>query len=283
MHRRENGSRPSVPRKAPAASDLVGIEGPPPAVPLPVHRSLTTLLLLAAALLVALPALARPRRPRVRYQDARRDRPAARYAGLGKAACLKELAARKIRFSSAGPARGVLAPVRLPADVGGVAFRTDAPAAERAKSPAEVYDCRLVLALHDWSKVLSSHGIDEVRTITAWRPPPSRWPAGKLAKRHPGGLAVDVKRFGKKLRPGETAKRWLRVETDFHGRIGRPVCGAGAGEPRLPAAARELRQIVCEASRKGLFTSILTPSYDRAHRDHLHVEIRPGAGWSLLL
>jgi hypothetical protein len=257
------------------------------------HRPLLVAAVLLGVLAVAFPVLARPRRPRVRYEDARTDRPSARYAALGKAACLKELGARKIAFSSAGSARGVLAPVRLSAGALGVTFRTDAPPSERAVSPAEVYDCRLVLALHDWSKVLAARGIDEVRTITAWRPPPSSWPAGKFATRHAGGLAVDVKRFGKKLAagskdgaapsPSEAAKRWIRVEADFHGRIGAPVCGPAADRTPLPPAAKELRALVCEAKRLGIFTSILTPNYDRAHKDHLHVEIRPGAGWSLLL
>ncbi len=244
--------------------------------------SISTLLVVTAALLVVVPATARPRRPRVRYEDTRTERPSARYAALGKAACFKELSARKIAFRHAGPARGVKAPVRLAGDVGGVTFRTEAPALERAVSPAEVYDCRLVLALHDWSRVLAAHGFDEVRTIAAWRPARAA-PAGKLATRHPGGLAVDVKRLGKKPSPGQAEKRWVRVATDFHGRIGGPVCGPSAPVARLPQAARELRAVVCEAKRLGIFTSILTPAYDRAHRDHLHVEIRPGAGWSLLL
>ena len=265
------------------AADLVGIDGPLPAFLLAVRRSLAPLLAALAALLAVVPALARPRKPRVRYEDARSARPSARYAAMSKAACLRELSARKIPHSSAGPARGVLAPVRLAGPLGGVTFRSDAPAAERAVSPAEVYDCRLVLALHDWSRVLAARGIDEVRTITAWRPPPRSWPAGKLANRHPGGLAVDVKRLGKKLGPGEGAKRWLRIQSDFHARIGAPVCGPGAAIAGLPAAAKELRAVTCEAKRLGIFTSILTPAYDRAHRDHLHVEIRPGAGWSLLL
>jgi hypothetical protein len=248
-----------------------------------VRRSLAQLLAAAAILLVVLPALARPKKPRVRYEDARAPRPHARYAAMGKAACLKELSARKIPFSAAGPARGVLAPVRLQADVGGVTFRTEAPAAERAVSPAEVYDCRLVLALHDWSKVLAARGVDEVRTITAWRPARSPLAAGKWAVRHPGALAVDVKRLGKKPRPGEVRRRWIGVEANFHGRIGAPVCGSATIEARLPPAARDLRAVVCEARRLGIFTSILTPNYDRAHKDHLHVEIRPGAAWSLLL
>lgn len=248
------------------------------------RRSLSTLVaILAAAILAAPAALARPRKPRVRYQDAATKRASARYAGMRKKACLAELSRRKIAFQAVRGARGVLAPVRLAGALGGVTFRSEAPAKERAMSPAEVMDCRLVLALHDWSKTLASRGIDEVRTITAWRPPPPSWPSGKIGTRHAGALAVDVKRLGKKLASGERSRRWLRVESDFHARAGDKVCGPGAGEQRLPPAALDLRAIVCEADRLGIFTSILTPAYDRAHRDHLHVEIRPGVDWSLLL
>jgi hypothetical protein len=235
-------------------------------------------LLAVAALLIAAPAFGL-RRPRVKYQDPRQQRPSARYAAMSKAACHKALTARKIGFALAPKSRGVLAPVRLTGDVGGVLFRTDAPAAERAVSPAEVYDCRLVLALHDWSKVLVAHGIDEVRIMTAWRPPPASWPDGKVAKRHPGGLAVDVKRFGKKLAAGEKVKRWISVEADFRGKIGGQVCGV----PGLPKDSSTLRALVCEARDRRLFTSILTPSYDRAHKDHFHVEVRPAVEWSLFL
>ncbi len=198
------------------------------------------------------------------------------------AACRKALAARKIPFSKVDKARGVLAPVRLAGPVGGVTYRTDAPAWERASSPAEVFDCRLVLALADFSKVLVEHGIDEVRIASAWRPPSGRTRSDRPAKRHGGALAVDVLRFGKKLARGETSRRWISVATDFHGRIGAPVCAAPR-KGKLPEAARELRALACEAHARKTFTSILTPAYDRAHRDHFHLEIRPSVTWSLLL
>lgn len=247
-----------------------------------VHRFFTPLLASLAALLLVLPALAGPRKPRVSYEDFRRSRPSARYAQLDRRACEKELLARKIAFTLV-TARGVQQPVRLRADISGVTFHTGEKAAARARSPAEVYDCRLVLALSDWSKILAAHGIDEVRTISAWRPSRSTHTEGKLAVRHSGGLAVDIKRLGKKAVRGTTERVWLDIAKDFHGRIGAPVCGAASQTARLPASAKELRAIVCEAKRLGIFTSILTPSYDRAHRNHLHVEIRPGVEWSLLL
>jgi hypothetical protein len=172
--------------------------------------------------------------------------------------------------------------VRLAGPIGGVTYRTDAPAWERASSPAEVFDCRLVLALSDWSKVLTAHGIDEVRIASAWRPSKGRARGDRPAKRHGGALAVDVLRFGKRPAPGETSRRWLSVAADFHGRIGASVCAAEARE-KLPEAARELRVLACEAHTRKTFTSVLTPSYDRAHRDHFHLEIRPSVTWSLLL
>ncbi|MBK8251593.1 MAG: extensin family protein [Polyangiaceae bacterium] len=224
---------------------------------------------------------ARRRKPRVRYQDVHMIRPAAVYADMSKKACLAELSKRKIAHKEAAKSPGVLAPVRLTSNIGGVTFRSDAPERERNVSSAEVFDCRLVLALHDWSKILASHGIDEVRTITAWRPPPRSWPRGKQADRHPGALAVDIRAFGKKT-AGKTPKVWLSVEKDFRGKIGAPVCGKSTQQGATDAA-KTLRAVLCEASKKGLFTSILTPNYDRAHRDHVHVEIRPHTEWTLFL
>jgi hypothetical protein len=38
-----------------------------------------------------------------------------------------------------------------------------------------------------------------------------------------------------------------------------------------------LRNIVCAAARAGLFHHVLTPNYDAAHRDHLHLDIKRDA------
>lgn len=244
-------------------------------------RGWAALLIFTIVYTFALHAEARRRKPRVRYQDVHIVRPAAVYADMSKKACLAELSKRKIAYTEAGKSPGVLAPVRLTSNVGGVVFRSDAPDRERSVSSAEVFDCRLVLALHDWAKILRAHGIDEVRTITAWRPPPRSWPRHKQADRHPGALAVDIRALGKKT-AGNAPKVWLSIEKDFRGKIGTPVCGKTAQQGGTDAA-KTLRAVLCDASQKGLFTSILTPNYDRAHRDHVHVEIRPHTEWTLLL
>ena len=180
-------------------------------------------------------------------------------------------------------APGVLAPVRLPEDVGGVVYRTAIAKHLRATNPYDVFDCRLALALHDFSKVLRAHDIDEVLIFSAWRPPGKQWDDGKLGHRHPGALAIDAYRFGKKLADGQAERTWLEVARDFHGTIGPLPCGSGAAPPTPSTPeARELRSIACEAADQHFFTSILTPNYNRAHFNHFHLEVTPDVRWFLV-
>lgn len=204
-------------------------------------------------------------------------RPAGRLADLDPASCYAELARRGIRWKPVkGGARGVLAPIRLDGPLGGVSFHTELPESKRASSPWEVMDCRLALALHGWSATLLAHGIDEVTTFSAWRPPAKSWPAGRAADRHPGGLALDVRRL-------RQHGSWIVVESDFHGKIGHRVCGPDADPPTEDVpAAHELRALVCETAETGIFNTILTPDHDRPHENHLHVDIQPRASWRMV-
>ncbi|WP_437590095.1 hypothetical protein [Sorangium sp. So ce1000] len=235
-------------------------------------------------------------KPKVRYHQDWAKYPSARYAAMSAEQCRAALTQRKIAFEPARRAPGVLAPVRLMQGVGGVLYRTAQPAHRRADNPNDVFDCRLALALSDFSRILRAHDIDEVLMFSAWRPPSKMWPEGRLATRHPGGLAIDAYRFLKERVGGGFAEEWLDVERDFVGRRDAPVCGESAGAagrlhraakaagggPPADAAARELRSIVCEAADQHIFTSILTPNYDRAHKNHLHLEVTPGVQWHLV-
>lgn len=197
--------------------------------------------------------------------------------------CRAELTRRAVEFTVVASAPGVLAPVRLPNDVGGVTFHTAAPAHLRKVSPFDVFDCRLVLSLHDWSPMLRAHDIDEVVLFSAWRPPPRSAAALPIARRHPGALAIDAYRFVKRAADDHGAPATLDVERDFHGTRGAPPCGADAAGPRPDTPeARELRSIVCEAVDQHLFTVILTPNYDVHHRNHFHLELTPDVPWYLV-
>jgi hypothetical protein len=200
-----------------------------------------------------------------------------RYAQLDRDTCEAELARRAIPFTRVDDARGVLAPIRLTGPVGGVTYRTGLTAKQRETSPNEVFDCRLVLALDDFSVILRAHDIDQVIHMSGWRPPAAKsWPAGKLGTRHDGALAIDAGWFVKK------SGARLDVEKDFHGRIGSRTCGPGTGPAPATPEAMELRAIACEAAEAHLFQVELTPDYNWPHRNHFHLEVTPKVKWFLV-
>jgi hypothetical protein len=151
------------------------------------------------------------------------------------------------------------------------------PDNERANVPWEIFDCRLVLALHDWSETLRAHSIAEVRIFSAWRPPAKSWPMDEWGRRHQGALAVDVRELRKDT--GEV----LNVLDHFHGQLGAPQCTSNAAKasPDTPEA-QELHDLVCAASEARIFNSILTPNYNSAHRNHFHLEVTPDVDWFML-
>lgn len=194
--------------------------------------------------------------------------PASRYASLDRATCEAELRRRGVPFSRVEEARGVVAPVRLSGPVGGVLFRSMLPAAQRRTSPYEIYDCRLVLALEDFARVLARHDVVEVVHYSVYRPPSKRTKLRGPGRRHTGGLAIDAAIF--KTKDGRT----MSVEKDFDGRLGQVPCG-----PKAKPSPSELRAIVCEAADAQLFNVVLTPGFNRAHRNHFHLEVTAGVRW----
>jgi hypothetical protein len=202
------------------------------------------------------------------------DSPAVRYGQLSQADCEEELTRRQIGFVRETGA-GVLAPVRLTGPLHGVTFRTDQPDRARAESRWEIADCRLVLALDDFTEVLRNHDIVEVRHYSMYRPPRG-WPDDKIGKRHDGALAIDAGRFIDK--DGAT----LDVDRDFHGAIDAKTCGEGAAPKPVTAEALALRAILCETVERRLFNVVLTPNYNKPHHNHFHLEITAGVGWFLV-
>ncbi len=201
------------------------------------------------------------------------DSPAIRYGALESAECIRELRDRGIDFREEPPTRGVSIPVRLLGPLAGVSYRTDLSDRERKNTPWEIYDCRLVLSLADFSEILAKHGVREVRIFSAYRPPPQNG-GDQGSKRHQAALAVDVRTLKK-----DTGEE-LVVLDDFDQNPGVEPCSE-AREPSDPAA-KELHAITCETARAHLFNSILTPNFDERHRNHFHLEVAPGKAWFLL-
>ncbi len=205
--------------------------------------------------------------------------PAYRYANLDAEGCYQELEKRQLPLRREEKSwRGMTAPIRFTGPINGVVFRTDLLESERATSPYEVFDCRLALALDDFSRILHAEGITEAVLSSAYRPPPrSASPDDEQGKRHAGGLAVDIHRFARE------DGTWLKVERDFHGRIGTKVCARAAAAPsHITPEAALLRRLVCRASEQRLFQLVLTPNYDRAHRNHFHLGLTAGVRWFIV-
>jgi hypothetical protein len=170
----------------------------------------------------------------------------------------------------------VLLGVRLTGPLGGVLFRGEGTDEERARSPHEIVDCRLVLALDDAAATLREHDIVEVRHFSMYRLPPASWPMNKPATRHLGAVAIDAGRFIKK--DGSV----LDVDRHFHGAIGARTCGPGAGPRPATREALELRAILCKLAARRLFNVVLTPNYNAPHKNHFHLEVTEGKTWFLV-
>lgn len=210
--------------------------------------------------------------------------PASKYGALDKKGCIEAAKLRGIGFDEVDDAPGVLAPVRLTGPLNGVAYHTELAEKDRATSPYEVFDCRLVLALHDFSAILTAHHVHEAYIFSAWRPPGKSWPSGKEGTRHPGGLAVDIRVFKKDADAGSSSgKDDLVVARDWTPARGAPACGDGSKIAPDGDDAREIRAIYCQAATDRLFHSMLGPNYNKAHENHFHLEITPGVKWRLVL
>ncbi|MCE9573404.1 MAG: extensin family protein [Deltaproteobacteria bacterium] len=201
--------------------------------------------------------------------------PAVRYGALAPAECLAELDARQIPYT-AETARGVAAPVRLTGPLHGVTFGAQVRDADRATTPYDIADCALVLALDDFAAQLETHGIVRVVHYSMYRPPPKSWPDDKIGAQHIGAMSIDAARFEK---ADGTA---LEVLKSFHGHIGARTCGDGAGPHPATPPSKELRQILCDAVAAHLFNVVLTPNFNRPHRNHFHMEVMHGANWFLV-
>ena len=182
--------------------------------------------------------------------------PAWTYGQMSQDECEAELTTRQIGFTRQEASRGVRAPVRLTGKLHGVEFNTDENPERRATSPYMLADCRLILAMDDFSKILEAHDIVEVRHYSMWRPPEKSWPEDKEASRHAGALALDAGRFMKS--DGKT----LDVTRDFHGAIG--------------------AKILCDTAAEHMFNVMLTPNFNKPHHNHFHLEVTSGVKWFLL-
>jgi hypothetical protein len=198
------------------------------------------------------------------------------YANLGDAEVIAELNRRGIAWVPASPPLpGVRTPIRLAGPLHGVTIHSTLPEPERRSSAFEILDARLALALDDFCALLARHDVVEIVHYTMYRPPAELPPDLNKQIRHPAGLAIDVGAVRK------ADGRWLAVGPHWPSDIGAKTCGEGARE-YWSRPGREIVSIACEAADLRMFHFILTPHFDAAHADHLHLEIKPDTRWFLV-
>ena len=166
-----------------------------------------------------------------------------------KQTCAAELATRKIGHK---PTKrpGIAHAIEITGPIAGVTYTGYAPL---------VIDCSLAVSLHEVGRYLRALGIDTVKFSSAYS---VRNVAGTdKPSKHSFGLAIDIHAFDQ-----------LSVLDDYEMGLGDNVdC---LGKPTTKNAA-VLKVLQCQLVRSGLFSLVLSPDYDAAHRDHFHLEVRP--------
>jgi hypothetical protein len=209
--------------------------------------------------------------------DDRAKGPASRFANLSPFECRKQL---KLTgdlgkaFALQGPKNGIATPLRMVGTLGEITFQVPPP-----KTMFGLLDCRQALLWIQLLPLLKEHKIAKIRIDNFYRDGARINRRGKKSQ-HSYGLAADI--VALTLEDG----RELDVFSDFLGRQGEPPCGPKAAiyarketGPEERAEAVLLRNFVCELARTGAFHHILTPNHDKAHENHLHVDLKRDNKW----
>jgi hypothetical protein len=134
-----------------------------------------------------------------------------------------------------------------------------------------VLDCRLGISLVSWARELRKAHVRRVEHYSMYRPGARVAGTGAISG-HAHGLAIDAARF---ILDGGVV---LDVLDDWEGRRhGQAPCPARRDES---GGSRLLRSVTCSAVDSKLFQVVLTPHYNKAHENHVHLERKPGVDWT---
>jgi hypothetical protein len=182
-----------------------------------------------------------------------------------EAACYAELEAAGVRFQRVPQERapGVPWPIELAGPIDGVRVYGGAKDA-----PTKYLDCRLAIALVEWAPQLEREGVVGLQHYSMYRRD-ARVGQSSKESGHALGRAIDVAYFD--LRDGSR----LSVLTDWKTRT-RDVdpCSVTSSSP----GEKLMRELVCTALAQELFQTVLTPHYNAAHKNHLHLEVGDAPG-----
>jgi hypothetical protein len=182
-------------------------------------------------------------------------------ASADEAACYGDLSEQGVAFRrvAKGDAPGLAWPIQLTAALDGVLIHGG-----KKNAPTNYLDCRLARALLAWTPSLRAQGVVGLAHLSMYRRNAVVAGTSKQSG-HALGRAIDVARF--EMRDG----RELSVLHDWTNRTrGADPCQAW---PSDNDAARTMRKLVCAASELEVFQTVLTPHYNDAHNNHVHLEL----------
>lgn len=197
---------------------------------------------------------------------------------LASTACRDALAAEGVAFEPTS-ARGVVDAVKLKGTLHGVLFASGTATTTMTDPVA----CAFAHTLLRFADLLKAHGYVRVGTLgsycyrccCAWSatnfcrgltdPEPSCGTSGY--SNHSWGRAIDVRylyRADGTRRDVNDPAQWVQYATT-------ETCTKGIAAQS--GTSLELYQLACDATAQKVFGTVLTPNYNAAHRDHLHMDI----------
>lgn len=186
---------------------------------------------------------------------------------LDAAGCLARLDALGAAYERVPDAGGVAIGVRLRGPIAGIEVRHRGGSALH-----ETMDCRLALAIARWAPALRAAGVARLEHLSVYRP--GAHVAGtRRVSGHAKALAIDLGAVV--LDDGS--------EIDIlNGWEARAAGASPCAEYEESERSARVRGAVCAAVRAALFQVVLTPHHDRAHQNHVHLELVPGVDWSVV-
>jgi hypothetical protein len=175
--------------------------------------------------------------------------------------CHQELERRGVSFTPGPSQRGVRMPVTVDLPLGGISYYGYG---DSAPQRSLFMDCRLAVALHRTAFTLKRAGIKAVEHLGIYS---YRCIAGTdpcVLSQHARARAIDFHEFR------SARGKAYNVEDDWLvDRRRRPTCSSKDRKRKNGF----LHDLVCTWDAREIFNVILTPNYNAAHRNHIHVDL----------
>ncbi len=191
--------------------------------------------------------------------------------------CLDELTSLGVPFVTT-KAKGVVDAVRIQGPINGVSFTSGL----KETPSGDPMACEFVKTLWAFAEIVKAEGFNRVGTLGSYcyrcccswsetnycRGPDDPEPdcSANGYSNHSWGRAVDVRYLA---RPDGTTFD-INNPAHFVAYGGSDTCGAGIA--KQSGVSLSLYRIACEAHKKKVFSTILTPNHNAAHRNHFHMD-----------